>query len=75
MPRPPQLFPLTLKKTLVEKFCNNFSVVEVWHRAAGQGTDDQVEHIIHVYSAIDLFSPVAGGACQALSPSVLPGIL
>ena len=38
-----QLFPLSLNPTLVEKFCNNFSVVEVWHRITEEATDgDQV---------------------------------
>ncbi len=37
-----QLFPLCWSKSLVEKFCNNFCVVEVWHRGSSQDVEDQV---------------------------------
>ena len=30
----------------MQKCCNNYSVVEVWHRGAGQGTDDQLVGLV-----------------------------
>ena len=34
-----QTFPLRLSKSLLTKVCNNFMVVEVWHRTAGNVPD------------------------------------
>ena len=37
-----QAFPLYLTPSLLEQVCNNFIVVEAWHKTPGTTTDDEV---------------------------------
>jgi hypothetical protein len=37
-----QVFPLYLTPSLLDKVCNNFTVVEVWHKTPGTNTNDEV---------------------------------
>lgn len=37
-----QVFSLFLTPSLLEQVCNNFTVVEVWHKTPGTNTSDEV---------------------------------
>ena len=37
-----QIHPLYLTPSLLDQVCNNFTVVEVWHKTPGTASDDEV---------------------------------
>ena len=37
-----QVYTLYLTPSLLEQVCNNFTVVEVWHKTPGTNSDDEV---------------------------------
>ena len=39
-----QVYPLYLTPALLEQVCNNFTVIEVWHRTPGPTNEDEVDY-------------------------------
>ena len=65
--------------SLLEQVCNNFTVVEVWHKTPGVNTDDEVythtDRAQYNTSAVQNSVVSVVRSCEAVPAPVLLGIL